>query len=665
MIWRNDTVADVGHMPVTLIGWQVMKSRIIEELGQADILLPSLVADGLAANDRIKVRLSALQAAAHHAREPDHPASDLQVECHAAGIAPAALATLIGGAHLAGEGRMTAPNLARLMKEIFDDAATMLRAVSAGKPAEGQAMSARLAAIRTAGLLEAAKEIEIARVAKLTAVAEGSADSLHRLVMDLHKALNRLAAACSEEILSGAHVFGLHPEDRTPVESFMAGLSETRGLKFNHPGLDTMATRSGGRLLIQNDIGTTDAHVVVIAVKKNSVTVTYTDVHRARAKFFVTQFDKFQAKWSGLDRHVAAGLGEDNAFYLVTGQYPADSAADRNAFLHALGAALVFLIDWNKARKLLRSWVAKDDAARILEWAARQRIGHRGFLELGGNELIGTAVRNAAPTRIGFGERLDQALGRNAAVDFLKTAMRVSTEALSAGRSVRLVRDQIEADLVRRLERVDGALLAIVLRQVGLAHDIAAAIAHHIAALRAGRPIDGKLLAARAGQIERKADRIAFEARNEATRLNAGPVIEQLIDRVEDSVDELEQAAFVASLVPAGVDSTLLSALAELCAVAMTAIEAAASGLAAAVEVPEGRRVDSEDALNAVIRLIDAEHAADDRERDVTARVFAGGFDVATSLSVIELARAIERATDRLAGFGHLLRRHIMNDLSA
>jgi hypothetical protein len=45
--------------------------------------------------------------------------------------------------------------------------------------------------------------------------------------------------------------------------------------------------------------------------------------------------------------------------------------------------------------------------------------------------------------------------------------------------------------------------------------------------------------------------------------------------------------------------------------------------------------------------------------------VFAGGFDVATSLSVIELARAIERATDRLAGFGHLLRRHIMTDLSA
>jgi hypothetical protein len=112
-------------------------------------------------------------------------------------------------------------------------------------------------------------------------------------------------------------------------------------------------------------------------------------------------------------------------------------------------------------------------------------------------------------------------------------------------------------------------------------------------------------------------------------------------------------------------DKALLGALAELCTIGLTATEAAASGLAAATDVPEGRRADSEDALSAVTRLIDAEHAADTQERATTALVFAGGFDVATALSVLELARAIERATDRFAGFGHLLRRHIMIDLAA
>jgi hypothetical protein len=124
--------------------------------------------------------------------------------------------------------------------------------------------------------------------------------------MDLHKALNKLTADCSEQILAGAHVFGLHDEDRAAVQAFMRGVNETRALKFNHPGLDTMATRSGGKLLIQNDIGTTDAHVVVVAIKNNVVTVTYTDVHLARAKFFIALFDKFAAEWSGLDRRVVS-----------------------------------------------------------------------------------------------------------------------------------------------------------------------------------------------------------------------------------------------------------------------------------------------------------------------------------------------------------------------
>jgi len=118
------------------------------------------------------------------------------------------------GAHLAGKGRIGAPNLASLMKEMVDDAATMIRAVSAGKSAEGETMAARLDAIRASGMLESANEIEIAHVASLTGVAQDGADSLHRLVMDLHRRSNRLAATCAEEMVSGAHVFGLQPKDR-------------------------------------------------------------------------------------------------------------------------------------------------------------------------------------------------------------------------------------------------------------------------------------------------------------------------------------------------------------------------------------------------------------------------------------------------------------------
>src|SRR5579872_7408476 len=177
-----------------------MKSEIIRELGEGRMLLPSLIREGLAANDRIKVRMSALQAAAQRVARPEAPITDLSAESRAAGLAAPTLAALIEGAHAAGDARFAAPHLAELIGEIADDAATMIRSVAAGEPKEGEAAKARLAAIRAAGLLAPCQEIETARVAVLTGAQEGR-DSLHRLVMDLHKSLNRLAAACAEEVV--------------------------------------------------------------------------------------------------------------------------------------------------------------------------------------------------------------------------------------------------------------------------------------------------------------------------------------------------------------------------------------------------------------------------------------------------------------------------------
>ena len=309
--------------------------------------------------------------------------------------------------------------------------------------------------------------------------------------------------------------------------------------------------------------------------------------------------------------------------------------------------------------------MSRSDAVHILDWAARHRFGHRGFLELGGSEFLAAAVRHAASTRIGFGEQLDRVLGRNAAVDFLKTVLRVCAEALLQGSSPRLARDRIEADLVRHLQRVDTTLLTIVMRQAGLAREIGAGVARFLAERRSHREFDGAALAKSASRIEEKADRIAMEARSEIARLGANRRIERLVNRIEDAIDELEQAAFVASLMPTELAAELIDPLEELCAAVVSGTEAAAIGIAAAIEVPDGHRVDSEDALAAVGRLIDAEHKADAAERRTTAIVLAGEFDLKTALSAIDFARTLERAADRLAGFGHQLREHVLADLAA
>jgi len=642
-----------------------MKSEIIERLGQSDILLPALIADGLASNNRVKVRLSVLQAAARHAREPHGTSFDLDSECRAVGLDASAMQALVNGAGQLSAEQITAPGLGGLLTAICDDVTTMTRAVKAADKADGDFALARLSAFQDGGLSDKTDTIAYAQIARLTGLSDSKSDSLHRLVMDLHKALNRLSALHAEEILSGAHAHGLLPKDRPAVEAFMRGVESTRKLKFDHPGLATTATRSGARLTIQNDIGETEAHVVVVTVEADVVAVTYTDVHLARAKFFTGLLRKFPVQWSGLERKSAAGLGDEEVFYLVSGRYPTSCDKDRNAFLEAIGASLVFLIDWNKARKILQTWISKADAIRVLDWAARHRFGHRAFLALGGSELVASAVHHATPTRIGFGERLDRALGRDAAVDFLKAVLRVSAEALLQGGSTRLARDRIEAELVRHLQRVDGALLAIVVRQAGLARDIAIGLADFVAKRQAGQPIDREALAAAARRIEEKADKIVISARDEIARFDADPMVELLVNRIEEAIDELEQAAFLSSLLPGDVAPELLKPLAELCSVAVSGAEAAASGAAAAGNIPDGQRVDMEDALAAVDRLIEAEHNGDAAERALTALVLRSEFDLKTSLAVIELARAVERSTDRLAGFGHLLRRRVLANLSA
>ncbi len=101
-----------ARLLVCVCEYQFMKSQIIERLGQADILLPSLIAEGLAANDRVKARLSVLQTASRHARDPHSPRFDLSEECRAAGLDAVAMDALINGAVAPANDQITAPGLA-------------------------------------------------------------------------------------------------------------------------------------------------------------------------------------------------------------------------------------------------------------------------------------------------------------------------------------------------------------------------------------------------------------------------------------------------------------------------------------------------------------------------------------------------------------------------
>ena len=140
----------------------------------------------------------------------------------------------------------------------------------------------------------------------------------------------------------------------------------------------------------------------------------------------------------------------------------------------------------------------------------------------------------------------------------------------------------------------------------------------------------------------------------------------KLVNAAEDAIDELEQASFLVSLLPRELAENLLQPLSELCDGAISGAEAAVRGLEAAASLSEGNggEADSEDALSSTARLVDIEHAADRAERAVTRLVLSGDAAGDRSMVVLELARSLERASDRMALVGHVLHNQMMSGLS-
>ena len=642
----------------------VSKARMVEHLGHGALLLPRLVRSALEANDRAKVRMTVLQTVAARAGGAGGHDAGFLADLHLPGIDANALIHLLTTAARGGVGMLRADGLSALLAALDEDVEAMVAAVELGTPAAGAGFRERWTD-RRVELATTDDTLAADAVDRITAAGKG-ADSVHRLVMDLHKALNRLASETAEEDVDGARCSGLKSGDRRAVAAFMRGLARTRRLKFDHPGLDTTAARIGDRLLVQNDIGTTDAHVLCVTVEKERVSLTYSDVHRVRARFFVSLFaDLTDVSWSDPTEDRAEGLAEGANFTLVTATLDTHDHDRRDAFLEAIGAAVVFLIDWNKARKQLRGFVAKDDAITVLRWAARAGFGHRAFLEQGGARLLDGAIGRVAARHIAYGVRLDAAIGRAQAVDFLEQVLRISTESMLAGRSDRLVRDAVDAELASRLERSGSSLLQGVVIQAGLARDLAAAAWDHLLDRLAGRTIDPLALAARARRLEEKADLVAIDLRNEAERFGLAETFLPLIDVLEQAIDELEEGVFFLSAMPvARVGDGAETRLADLARAAITAAEAGARMADAASCVHEGHRADVDDALAALADLIGAEHRADDEERATIAAVLAGDDGSAARVfSVVECARRIEGATDRFAHAGHLMRALVIEGL--
>lgn len=647
------------------------KTRIVDELGEQALLLPGLVNEALAANDRAKYLMSLLQVARERADHPDLPACDLRQERLACGVPDVELDTVIERCLKEGSDVYVMPKAQQIHQLLIDDVGRMLAPVRAesGSEADLRTETANLSEKRLNFLLShtpslADDRISGAYLSQLTSGQREAGDSLHLLVMDLHKELNRLQRQLTTETIGGASVYRVHDGDRPLIAAFMVGVNQTRELKFDHPGLGTTATRSGERLVIQNDIGMTDAHVLVIHVAELQVTLTYSDVHIDRLVFFQNLFSRFAVRWQDTVSRRATGMSE-NLYHLCLGTFNARDTADLQTYLTFLGSRLVFLIDWNRARKRLRRFAPRRICLEVLRWAADQNFGHRGFLSLGGEQLVFDALQTAGRLALPPGGQLSDVLGTARTAEFLKFTLQTASEGLQAGQSEFLIRDKVSAELRHYIDTVHQGLLEVAAEHASLIVELSLAVRDLL--LSAGPGSDSeftKRIIVRARKWEHHADELVNRSRAARSRGDApGPVLDLLVT-ADDSADGLEEAIFRVSLLSECVVAAMPVSLNELASLVLQGAQEYLKAVENARCLHRGSsREQVADFLAAVDRTLTIEHQTDEAHRRVQAAIMTFTGDYKHWHLVNGIAGKLEEVTDALLRSAMVLRDYILSEV--
>jgi uncharacterized protein Yka (UPF0111/DUF47 family) len=654
-----------------LPGGPMLKSRIAQELGEQELLLPALITEGLAANDRAKYWLTLLQVARDHADHPGLAVANLEQERLACGIADADLDTVAERSRREGSDLYSIPAAHRIHDHLMDEVRGMLvpllapsvQLLSNGHSPATEYVQRHQALLARAPSL-AGDRIPGSYIDLLTSGRpENGGDSLHLLVMDLHRELNRLQEHLATETIDGARVYGLREEDRPLVTAFMAGVNQTRELKFDHPGLGTTATRSGERLVLQNDIGLTEAHVLVVHVEPERVTLTYTDVHIDRLLFFQSLLGRFAVRWQDTVSRRAASL-RDDLYHLCMGVYAPRDRADLLDYLTFLGSRLVFLIDWNRARKRLRKFAPRKVCLEVLRWAVDHQHGHRGFLSLGGEQLIFDALEAAGRLPLPPGAQLSDFLGPERTAEFLKFTLQTASEGLRAGRSEFLIRDQISAELRHYVDTAHQGLLEVAAEHASLIVELAMAARDLL--LRAGPGADLERVqrtVARARKWEHRADELVNRCRTARLRGNDSSPILGLLITADDIADELEEAIYRISLLATAPADSLVP-LQDLAELAVKGAQEYLKSVENARHLHRGSsREQVADFLEAVDRTVTVEHQTDEAHRCAQAGVlqFRGGFQQWHLVN--GAADKLEEAADALLRSVLVLRDYILGEV--
>ena len=643
------------------------KETIIKELGEEELILPVLVNNALSANDRIKYFFTLLQTAQSRAKNPQREFPNLREERETSGIDNPDFDRVVPDSTEISPGMFRIPHAEEIFSEIKKCMNEMSLPVVSGGRGKDEEFNDRLVSLLGNIPSDEGEMVSDSTIQVITSGNPEEGDSLHQLVMDMHRALNRLQGELSSEVIDGAMTYLLDDDDRGLVKAFMKGLGRTKPLKFDHPGLGTTATRSGPKLVIQNDIGMTDAHVMVINVEGMTVSVIYTDIHMPRLQFFISLFDAWKVRWEDTLSRRAGDEFEKNVYHLAVGKYTASGRNDLEAFLDHLGSRLVFLIDWNRARKRLRNFLLNKDSIALLKWGADNECGHMAFLLLGGERIIYDALELAAKVPIRYGEPLHQILGRDKTIEYFQWVFRTAATGMLANQSRLLIQDEIKTELLRYFRSANEGLMEICEEHATLIIEVATVVRDSLISIQRGEDGDFVVRSARrAKKWETEADARVSSVRSLSRRIEAAGFFAELINIADDALDFLEEASFFTTLIPGMTSSKGINS--ELVAMADISVKGSQEFLKAIIAsqyIHKGySRDEMQDFLRAVDRVVGLERECDEALRRSQKVILVESTDYKELQVYFELTRTIEESTNSLMKAAYRLRDTIIEEMN-
>src|SRR5262249_38921122 len=108
-----------------------MKAKIIEALGETNLILPTLVNRALAANDRAKYLFTLLQTAKLRADSPDEERANLSQERLASGVEDASFDSVIASSRKLANGVYHIEQARRIYDLLLEDISEMLKPLTA------------------------------------------------------------------------------------------------------------------------------------------------------------------------------------------------------------------------------------------------------------------------------------------------------------------------------------------------------------------------------------------------------------------------------------------------------------------------------------------------------------------------------------------------------